>query len=712
MRKSKFMKALLVFGMSVVTATSMVGIAACNPDSGNGDDNGNGNGHQHSYDGWNTSKTEHWHECLECSEEADRGNHVDVKNNKTDAAGADNYCDVCGYELAHTFADTWSKDASGHWHAAICDHTSEIDELLPHVDADKNNVCDECEFVGETSQGYKDFVAAHGSANKVLDDTFFVSRKLPVFSDWGTPGLYASHDNETNKVDISGGKANLITPNANPATCLHEDFGDVSGTIIEGYFDMSDFQNGTSGYTPVQFQAMKDGSAKEVFGLRAETSWKYRVDEGSYQTPAESIAVADCYVYFSYNSGTNELTVKINDKVIAENVKLSAKLIGIKFSSGSSNNKTFSLDNIIVVSTPMDLTEYKTAIQSNVTAEKGKVTAAGFDVDSAISPADQALSTAMESATTTAEITSAYNTWFTHLLTVYGNAVKNRINTTYPSTSYDDEKNEDHDAYVAAVEKLATDLTNAKSVESITAAYKSADATIKDLGDDTYWTSETFVLTVNFGASGSATIPDKRSGDKVTKAELDAVVTGLSESEVITGYTVNDVAVDFGTDGYVVTQATTFVAVISQVTSDKGVYTYTVADSTTVSNSASGSLGTASNIITAATSFNASDFKFASNSELIKLKFKVTVGQSVSLKLTGFTGSKGNASGVKVEATGLTTSDSTTLDLPLNSKVTDQASGTINYTVSAAGEVTLVITRSVSKTARITEIVLTIADPA
>ena len=712
MRKSKFMKALLVFGMSVVTATSMVGIAACNPDSGNGDDNGNGNGHQHSYDGWNTSKTEHWHECLECSEEADRGNHVDVKNNKTDAAGADNYCDVCGYELAHTFADTWSKDASGHWHAAICDHTSEIDELLPHVDADKNNVCDECEFVGEISQGYKDFVAAHGSANKVLDDTFFVSRKLPVFSDWGTPGLYASHDNETNKVDISGGKANLITPNANPATCLHEDFGDVSGTIIEGYFDMSDFQNGTSGYTPVQFQAMKDGSAKEVFGLRAETSWKYRVDEGSYQTPAESIAVADCYVYFSYNSGTNELTVKINDKVIAENVKLSAKLIGIKFSSGSSNNKTFSLDNIIVVSTPMDLTEYKTAIQSNVTAEKGKVTAAGFDVDSAISPADQALSTAMESATTTAEITSAYNTWFTHLLTVYGNAVKNRINTTYPSTSYDDEKNEDHDAYVAAVEKLATDLTNAKSVESITAAYKSADATIKDLGDDTYWTSETFVLTVNFGASGSATIPDKRSGDKVTKAELDAVVTGLSESEVITGYTVNDVAVDFGTDGYVVTQATTFVAVISQVTSDKGVYTYTVADSTTVSNSASGSLGTAANIITAATSFNASDFKFASNSESIKLKFKVTVGQSVSLKLTGFTGSKGNASGVKVKATGLTTSDSTTLDLPSSSKVTDQASGTINYTVSAAGEVTLVITRSVSKTARITEIVLTIADPA
>lgn len=712
MRKSKFMKALLVFGMSVVTATSMVGIAACNPDSGNGDDNGNGNGHQHSYDGWNTSKTEHWHECLECSEEADRGNHVDVKNNKTDAAGADNYCDVCGYELAHTFADTWSKDASGHWHAAICDHTSEIDELLPHVDADKNNVCDECEFVGETSQGYKDFVAAHGSANKVLDDTFFVSRKLPVFSDWGTPGLYASHDNETNKVDISGGKANLITPNANPATCLHEDFGDVSGTIIEGYFDMSDFQNGTSGYTPVQFQAMKDGSAKEVFGLRAETSWKYRVDEGSYQTPAESIAVADCYVYFSYNSGTNELTVKINDKVIAENVKLSAKLIGIKFSSGSSNNKTFSLDNIIVVSTPMDLTEYKTAIQSNVTAEKGKVTAAGFDVDSAISPADQALSTAMESATTTAEITSAYNTWFTHLLTVYGNAVKNRINTTYPSTSYDDEKNEDHDAYVAAVEKLATDLTNAKSVESITAAYKSADATIKDLGDDTYWTSETFVLTVNFGASGSATIPDKRSGDKVTKAELDAVVTGLSESEVITGYTVNDVAVDFGTDGYVVTQATTFVAVISQVTSDKGVYTYTVADSTTVYNSASGSLGTAANIITAATSFNASDFKFASESESITLKFKVTVGQSVSLKLTGFTGSKSNASGVKVEATGLTTSDSTTLDLPSSSKVTDQASGTINYTVSAAGEVTLVITRSVSKTARITEIVLTIADPA
>lgn len=718
MRKSKLMKALLVFGMSVVTATSMVGIAACNPDSGNGDDNGNGNGHQHSYDGWLTSSTQHWHECLECSEEADRGNHVDVKNNKTDAAGADNYCDVCGYELAHSFNESaWKSDATGHWHEATCEHTTEKGSFAAHVDADKNNVCDECEFVGETSQGYKDFVAAHGSANKVLDDTFFVSRKLPVFSDWGTPGLYASHDNETNKVDISGGKANLITPNANPATCLHEDFGDVSGTIIEGYFDMSDFQNGTSGYTPVQFQAMKDGSAKEVFGLRAETSWKYRVDEGSYQTPAESIAVADCYVYFSYNSGTNELTVKINDKVIAENVKLSAKLIGIKFSSGSSNNKTFSLDNIIVVSTPMDLTEYKTAIQSNVTAEKGKVTAAGFDVDSAISPADQALSTAMESATTTAEITSAYNTWFTHLLTVYGNAVKNRINTTYPSTSYDDEKNEDHDAYVAAVEKLATDLTNAKSVESITAAYKSADATIKDLGDDTYWTSETFVLTVNFGASGSATIPDKRSGDKVTKAELDAVVTGLSESEVITGYTVNDVAVDFGTDGYVVTQATTFVAVIDTVTSDKGTYTFTVignkTDGFTVNKEkATGSMGNPESIYVSspATAFDGNNFKFGSSSDTLVLKVNVLAGQTVTLNITGYSGSSsGNGSIKSTVTSGLTAQGAEAIDFS-ETTAANATSGTIIYVADAAGEVTITLARNVGRTTKLTEIVLTVAD--
>lgn len=572
MRKSKLMKALLVFGMSVVTATSMIGIAACNPDSGNnGGDNGggNGDGHQHSYDGWNTSKTEHWHECVDCSAEADRGNHVDVKNNKTDAAGADNYCDVCGYELAHTFATTWSKDASGHWHAATCEHTTEIDELLPHVDADKNNVCDDCEFVGATSQGYKDFVAAHGSANKVLDDTFFVSRKLPVFSDWGTPGLYASHDNETNKVDISGGKANLITPNANPATCLHEDFGDVSGTIIEGYFDMSDFQNGTSGYTPVQFQAMKDGSAKEVFGLRAETSWKYRVDEGAYQTPAESIAVADCYVYFSYNSGTNELTVKINDKVIAENVKLSAKLIGIKFSSGSSNNKTFSLDNIIVVSTPMDLTAYKEAITANSVAEKGKVTAAGFDVDSAIGPADQTLAAALSDANaTTATLTGAYNTWFTHLLTVYGNAVKNRINTAYPATSYDDPKNEDHDAYTAAVEKLGTDLTNAKSVESITAAYKAADTTIKALGNDDYWTKQDVVVTVVNGKSGANTLTVKE-GDQVTKAQLDALVDIPGGKEVSGYYT--DAEYTEGNEvtlPLTVNAATSIYAKVSSVNSD------------------------------------------------------------------------------------------------------------------------------------------------
>lgn len=43
MRKSKIMKALLVFGMSAVTATSMVGIVAC--DTGTEGENPT---HQHS----------------------------------------------------------------------------------------------------------------------------------------------------------------------------------------------------------------------------------------------------------------------------------------------------------------------------------------------------------------------------------------------------------------------------------------------------------------------------------------------------------------------------------------------------------------------------------------------------------------------------------------------------------------------------------------
>ena len=725
MRKSKLMKALLVFGMSVVTATSMVGIAACNNNPGDGgDDNGNGNGHQHSYDGWNISPTQHWHECLECSEEADRGDHKDLKNNKTGADGKDNYCDDCGYELAHTYADTWSNGPDGHWHQAVCDHTTEIDELKPHVDNGEatgstanDAVCDVCGYVGATSQGYKDFVANKltEKATKVLDETFFVAKELPLFDKWGTAGLYASDNSETHKVTVSGGKANLITPASNPATCLYVDFGDAAGTTVEGSFRISNV-TGSNSYTAVQFTTSDGTNDSELFGLRTNkgNAIKYRLNGSKDDVevagaPAWSSGATDegnISVYYKYNTATNKITLTINNTAFVTDLQLNGTMLkGIKFSSGSGNADTYSVDDIIVIKTPVDLTEYKTAIQNNAAAEKAKVTTAGFNVDSVISSAEQALASAAESATTTVELTEAYNTYFAALLNAYGDAVKNKISSDYPATDYDDAANEDAADYTAAVNKLAADVTAAKTVENITAAYKTADGALKALHNDAYWNKADVVVTVVNGKTDANTITVKE-GDQITRAQLDALVE-VPNGQAISGYTVDGSSISFP---YTVTSSVNVTVVFEVASTDRGVYTYTVANSLAVSTTGEGSLGNAANIITAATSYNKTDFKFASNTENITLTFKVAVGQTVSLKLTGFTGSTGNASGIKVEATGLATTDATTVNLPADSKVDNQATGTINYTVSASGEVKIVIKRSVSKTARLTEVVLTVAD--
>ncbi len=48
-------------------------------------------------------------------------------------------CSVCGYvetqsilKLPHTFAESWTSDANYHWHASMCEHTSEMGDRKPH----------------------------------------------------------------------------------------------------------------------------------------------------------------------------------------------------------------------------------------------------------------------------------------------------------------------------------------------------------------------------------------------------------------------------------------------------------------------------------------------------------------------------------------------------------------------------------------------------
>jgi len=47
----------------------------------------------------------------------------------------------------HSFASNWTADATGHWHGATCEHTTEKADFAAHTDADGNGKCDACAYV-------------------------------------------------------------------------------------------------------------------------------------------------------------------------------------------------------------------------------------------------------------------------------------------------------------------------------------------------------------------------------------------------------------------------------------------------------------------------------------------------------------------------------------------------------------------------------------
>ena len=95
--------------------------------------------HEHTYsDSWTKDATHHWHAST-CGHEVTEGKAVHTFGDWTTTKEAteeetgtrEKSCTVCGYKvteaiekLAHThkFAEEWTSDSSGHWHASTCGH--------------------------------------------------------------------------------------------------------------------------------------------------------------------------------------------------------------------------------------------------------------------------------------------------------------------------------------------------------------------------------------------------------------------------------------------------------------------------------------------------------------------------------------------------------------------------------------------------------------
>lgn len=105
---------------------------------------------------WSNSKTEHWHACSVCGDKKDVAAHVPGAEATETTAQK---CTECGYvikaALGHkcTFADVWTSDENGHWHA--CSGCETQDNYAKHgFENDCDPDCSICSYTRETTHKY------------------------------------------------------------------------------------------------------------------------------------------------------------------------------------------------------------------------------------------------------------------------------------------------------------------------------------------------------------------------------------------------------------------------------------------------------------------------------------------------------------------------------------------------------------------------------
>ena len=144
MKKLKWIATFLIVAI-------LFGVIGCNNPSGPGKN------HVHSFtEEWSSDETYHWHAatCEHTTEVSGKSKHTfgdwtTTQEPTEEAEGSkERTCTVCGYKATeviakldhtHKFSDEWSTDEEHHWHAATCEHTTEVSEKSEHTYT--NGVC-------------------------------------------------------------------------------------------------------------------------------------------------------------------------------------------------------------------------------------------------------------------------------------------------------------------------------------------------------------------------------------------------------------------------------------------------------------------------------------------------------------------------------------------------------------------------------------------
>ncbi len=150
---------IFCLALAIVFALSTCLLAACNGTPQQPSD------HQHTFsDGWTWNETDHWHPatCEHTDQTSGKAAHV---------YGDDGKCTVCGYDGTtlppqqepsdhqHTYTQSWWSDQTNHWHAALCEHTTEKSDVAAHQFNDYGR-CTVCGYQDDAKINYNTSVTA------------------------------------------------------------------------------------------------------------------------------------------------------------------------------------------------------------------------------------------------------------------------------------------------------------------------------------------------------------------------------------------------------------------------------------------------------------------------------------------------------------------------------------------------------------------------
>lgn len=698
--------------------------------------------HQHTWAETPTEIDANWHGIHATCNEPGEGCATAIKEGSKEAhvdANHDGKCDVCGYD------DSASLNAK-------------FTELVGKQGLVYANTFTESKKLGKFSAwgaaGVYGLPAAEG-----IDDTHYVEAVDGVAKQVA-PGKTAGGKNLGTIVDFGGAKELGVLEG-------HVNFN--TNKLGSKWRIIQFYNNQEPTDDNLVFALYMKGSDGILSYVTSKTD-----EVGQTLTNALTLKVSTNYsMYYKFDLSAGKVTMTITEgntaTTILDNVDIGVSaLTGMRAVSGDSGNRLVNLDNVAVVYTAPTPAEVKAANDAKVAAlaqqipTVAQLTEWGMTSDTALmawstaSDTKSAYDTAVAvDGVTVAQLQAAY--------AAYDTAIKNAT-LTYGDTFFDETEGEfraelytvagtsdaTHTAYeaiVAAKEAARADAANLTANDAFELFQMIGLALAGDEGEgieptikNSVWFAASPVTTIKVSdGTNEYSIPTsivKKAGDFLHISDINAIVAATASDKTVTKYYEDSSKGQEATFWKVEENLIVYVDVAS-ASSDKGVYTYTVTGSTLNKEASEGSLGNPETIIAISegTVLEKGYIKLGSSSNKVTLTLNVQAGQTVTLGIKAKSGSSikdgsttigYKASGVKATFdTGLTLSSaSNTVDCPAAGKTSASdteheaistapiTEGTISYTVTVTGTVVITLERSLSVTAQMTELVVTVADPA